>query len=123
MVFYTIVTFDKKPYGIINHMKATLTYKAKEIDPDGFITEMVIGALPTQNAERPHGLKYRLYYGNVLSNCIVRYDNEAGKGDHKHIGDREEPYQFETVEKLVADFMADIEKLTYTGGYHEESKY
>lgn len=22
-------------------------------------------------------------------NCVLRYDNEAGKGDHKHIGDDE----------------------------------
>ncbi len=28
------------------------------------------------------------------SNCLVRYDNEAGKGDHKHIEDREQAYQF-----------------------------
>jgi hypothetical protein len=104
-------------------MKAKLIYKAKEIDPDGFITEMVIWALPVKNAERPHGLKYRLYYGDALGNCIVRYDNEAGKGDHKHIGDREEPYQFETVEKLVADFMVDIDRLTHTGANHERQKH
>lgn len=105
-------------------MKAKLIYKAKEIDPDGFITEMVIWALPAKSAERPHGLiKYRLYYEDVLGNCIVRYYNEAGKGDHKHIGDREETYQFVTVEKLVADFLADIEKLTYTGGCHEKAKH
>lgn len=102
----------EKPYGIMVCMKARMIYKAKKID-DGFITEMVIWSLPIKNNERPHGIKYRLYHGDSLGNCIVRYDNEMGKGDHKHIGDKEEPYQFKTVEKLVEDFFEDIEQLTH----------
>jgi len=41
---------------------------------------------------------------------IVGYDNEAGKGDHCHRGDRESPYSFTTVEKLIADFISDVER-------------
>ncbi len=104
-------------------MKAKLLYKAKAIDADGFITEMIIWNLPMKTMERPHGLKYRLYFGDALGNCIVRYDNEAGKGDHKHIGEKEETYQFETVEKLMADFMTDIEQLTHLGGYYGKQKH
>ncbi len=48
----------------------------------------------------------------------MRYDNESGKGDHRHVGDREEPYRFVSVEKLGRDFEADIEK--YGGGHEEE---
>jgi hypothetical protein len=33
------------------------------------------------------------------------FDNERGKGDHKHIREVETPYVFESVEKLTADFM------------------
>ena len=40
---------------------------------------------------------------------MIRYDNETGKGDHRHIGGREEPYQFRGVEALVADFLRDID--------------
>ena len=40
----------------------------------------------------------------------IRYDNETGKGDHRHVGDREERYAFKDVETLVADFLEDIEK-------------
>jgi hypothetical protein len=40
----------------------------------------------------------------------VGYDNEAGKGDHRHLGLREEPYMFTTVEALIADFLADVER-------------
>jgi len=39
---------------------------------------------------------------------LVGYDNERGKGDHKHLGDREENYQFESPQQLMADFMADV---------------
>jgi len=38
----------------------------------------------------------------------VRYDNEAGKGDHRHVGKRERPYKFTSLEKLQADFWADV---------------
>lgn len=38
------------------------------------------------------------------------YDNERGKGDHKHLGSNEVPYRFVSVEKLVADFLADVER-------------
>jgi hypothetical protein len=38
----------------------------------------------------------------------VRYDNEAGKGDHRHIGRREEPYEFVDLETLIHDFRAAI---------------
>jgi hypothetical protein len=40
--------------------------------------------------------------------CILRFDNEAGKGDHKHVGDREEQYVFSNVEQLVSDFLDEI---------------
>lgn len=43
--------------------------------------------------------------------CIVRYDNESGKGDHRHAGDREEDYLFTTLRELIEDFEADIERM------------
>lgn len=39
------------------------------------------------------------------------YDNERGKGDHRHYADREEVYAFTSVERLAADFEADVAKL------------
>ncbi len=89
--------------------KATLLYRAKKIYPDGSIKEMVIWRLPQTSAERPNGLKYRLYYGTANGECLVRYDNETGKGDHRYIAGREEPYLFHDVEKLVMDFQQDID--------------
>ena len=54
-----------------------------------------------------HCFKYRLFYG-VAGNCRVRYDNERGKGDHRHIDDDEENYAFTTLDQLLEDFEHDI---------------
>lgn len=92
------------------HMEARLIYHEKFVFNDGSIREMVIWRLPRKTPERPHGLKYRLHYGPPGGQCIVRYDNETGKGDHKHVGNREEPYTFKTVEQLVDDFLQDVDR-------------
>ncbi len=58
-----------------------------------------------------HGYKYRLAY--VVRNiCVLRYDNERGKGDHKHLEGVELPYVFSDTDRLIDDFLADIERLT-----------
>lgn len=44
-------------------MAAKLLYRQKFIYPDGAIREMVLWQLPRPTKDRPHGLKYRLYYG------------------------------------------------------------
>ena len=78
-------------------------YKARQGD---LICEMVIWALPVATPDRPQGLKYRLFCGRI-GTCVVRYDNEAGKGDHRHYEEREEPYALLSVEQLLADFRDD----------------
>ena len=91
-------------------MKAQRIFYDKALLPDGSIVEMVIWQLPKSSSQRPHGLKYRLYYGKDTER-VVGYDNERGKGDHKHIYNTEKRYRFTSVEKLIADFLADIEKV------------
>ncbi|MEQ8954148.1 MAG: DUF6516 family protein [Gammaproteobacteria bacterium] len=71
---------------------------------------MVLWELPKATAVRPHGLKYRLHCGRN-GHCIVRYDNETAKGDHRHYGESEEPYKFKTLEVLIADFRRDCARL------------
>ena len=82
-----------------------LLFSDRQDFSDGGIVEMKIWKLPESDAERPHGLKYRLFYGHGGIR-IVGYDNERGKGDHRHIG--RSAYEFESVEKLIADFLADV---------------
>ena len=89
-------------------MRATRLFYDKTKLPDGSIVEMVIWRLPRTTAERQHGLKYSLFYGRD-GKRMVGYDNELGKGDHKHIGPKETRYRFVSVEKLLADFLSDVE--------------
>ena len=91
-------------------MRAELLFRDKYTFRDGAIREMIIWQLPVTDSERPHGLKYRLYYG-YPDKCLVRYDNERGKGDHRHYAKREESYQWVSVQQLITDFRADIEQL------------
>lgn len=91
-------------------MVAQLIFKDKYVYSDGAIREMIIWRLPEIDNDRPHGLKYRLYYG-YPNKSLLRYDNERGKGDHKHVVDKEEPYIFNSVEQLIRDFKAGIDSL------------
>ena len=69
--------------------------------------ELVLWQVPKPVAASTHGFKYRLAYvvGGV---CVVRYDNEVGKGDHRHFNGKESAYIFRTPDKLIADFQRDI---------------
>ncbi len=54
--------------------------------------------------------------GSADGTCLVRYyDNERGKGDHRHLGDLETPYAFVDIESLVADFLADVARIRGDG--------
>ena len=57
-----------------------------------------------------HNVPGLLHVSSSDGTCLVRFDNESGKGDHKHVGSQEESYRFVDVETLVADFLAAIEK-------------
>ncbi len=72
---------------------------------------MVVWQLPSPTVNRPHGVKYRFYYGSPDGKCLIRYDNEISKGDHRHNMDLEEEYTFISLDQLFKDFFADISKL------------
>ena len=54
-----------------------------------------------------HRFKYRLAFV-YDGQRVVGYDNERGKGDHKHLGKKEMPYQFVDETQLLADFWQDV---------------
>ena len=68
---------------------------------------MVVWRLAEPVAGSDRRYKYRLFYGRS-GQRIVGYDNERGKGDHRHLDGREAPYAFSSVEDLVRDFLADV---------------
>ena len=89
---------------------ATLIFKDRYTYEDGDIVEMTIWQVPEPVPPGEHFLKYSLYYGRPGMR-LVGYDNERGKGDHKHVGQRESKYRFSTVERLMADFLEDVEDM------------
>jgi hypothetical protein len=46
----------------------------------------------------------------VRGECVLCYDNEAGKGDHRHLGAVEAPYHFTTPAQLLAEFWSDVDR-------------
>lgn len=90
-------------------MDATLLLSERHaISEDAFV-EMVVWRLPSPLPGSHHGFKYRLALV-VDGQCVLRYDNESGKGDHKHEGDEEVPYVFTTPQALLDDFWRDVER-------------
>ncbi|WP_349365172.1 MAG: DUF6516 family protein [Roseitalea porphyridii] len=89
--------------------RATLLLDEKSTFADGTIREVRVWRLPAPTAERPHGLKYSLFFGRP-GKRIVGYDNERGKGDHRHYGPFEERYLFVSLDRLLEDFDADVRK-------------
>lgn len=88
-------------------MKAAQLVDARIIYSEKAFAEMVLWQLPKPIAGGTHAYKYRLAYV-VSGKCVLRYDNEVGKGDHRHVGEKQSPYMFSTPEQLIADFQRDI---------------
>jgi hypothetical protein len=90
--------------------KAVRIEKFRRVLAESVFIEVVLWELPAPAPGSRHRYKYRLA---LVRNdaCILRYDNERGKGDHRHIGEREEAYAFSTLETLLDDFHSDIGRL------------
>lgn len=89
-------------------MAAEPIVRAKEVRDDGSAVEIVVWRLAEPVSPCTHPYKYRLYFG-ADGNCRVRYDNERGKGDHKHVNGVEQPYRFVSLSRLLDDFQRDVE--------------
>ena len=77
------------------------------LDDHAFV-ELVVWRLPEPLPGSLHRFKYRLAYV-VRGKCVVRYDNESGKGAHRHLGGTESDYQLRDVEALQVDFWTDVD--------------
>lgn len=89
-------------------MKATLITQFKDISLQGHIIEMVVWHVPKPVPPTQHGYKYRLVY-IVEGKRVVGFDNERGKGDHKHYDDAEFSYEFSSIDQLIEDFLVEVE--------------
>ncbi len=91
-------------------MKAELLFRERVIYEDGSFAEIVIWRVPSPVPPSAHNLKYRLVY--IADGVrVIGYDNERGKGDHRHFKGKETAYGFSTFERLMAAFEADVIKI------------
>jgi Family of unknown function (DUF6516) len=100
---------------MISNMKAVELFRQRLVLSKRAFAELVLWQLPHRLAGSKHSYKYHLAYV-VGGECVLRYDNEAGKGDHRHWGDKESRYRFTNPEKLIADFQRDIERWNHENG-------
>jgi hypothetical protein len=92
----------------MSNMQAELLIKDRIILSENSFAELVLLRLPDPKAGSIHAFKYRLAFV-VDGVCVLRYDDEGGKGDHKHIGAIETAYIFESPHRLLADFWHDVD--------------
>jgi Family of unknown function (DUF6516) len=90
-------------------MKAELLMRERLILSRRAFVEIVIWKVPRPLPASRHPFKYRLAY-IANQRCVLRFDNEAGKGDHKHLEEIEAPYIFSNLDSLQADFWAEVNK-------------
>ena len=85
-----------------------LLHERHQISQDSF-AELRIWQVPSPIRGSAHVYKYRLAYV-VAGQCVLRYDNEAGKGDHRHLGPNEVAYSFRDPAQLLSDFWSDVDQ-------------
>jgi hypothetical protein len=93
-------------------VRAAPVLREKVIDEEGNITDLAIWDVP-RTRHQPARVRYRLaFVRHGESTPAVLYDNHAPKGDHRHVEGIEEHYDFRGVDQLIADFAADVRRLT-----------
>jgi Family of unknown function (DUF6516) len=93
---------------ILSNMDAELVVDERRVIAENAFVEMMVWRLPRPVRGSAYRFKYRLALVE-MGVCVLRYDNEAGKGDHRHIGAVEKPYEFTTPEALLDDFWREVE--------------
>jgi hypothetical protein len=88
-------------------MKASALIRRRVVVATDAFVEIVVWRLHQPVPSSLHPFKYRLAYV-VAGECVLRYDNERGKGDHRHFGTMESLYEFSTPDQLMVDFNADV---------------
>jgi hypothetical protein len=92
------------------NLKTAQLLKERVLFDDESFAELVIWRLPQPVPGSMHAYKYHLAF-IVRDECVLRYDNEAGKGDHRHTKTQELTYVFESPDKLVQDFLREARKI------------
>jgi len=91
-------------------MPAELLLDERHVLSESAFVELVVWRVATPVRGSRHEYRYRLALV-VGGECVLRYDNEVGKGDHRHVRDKEHEYRFKSAEQLLGDFWSDVEEM------------
>lgn len=89
---------------------ADLLYRERRTYAGG-VVELVVWRVPEAVPPSEHPFKYRLVFVRD-GKRLVGYDNERGKGDHRHLGKIEQSYLFVDEIRLLEDFWQDVMEAT-----------
>lgn len=99
-----------------SHQAGTLVFREKVIDEQGGIIELAIWQVP-RSTDFPEGIRYRCaYVPPGERQPAILYDVHRGKAHHRHVEGTEHPYYFNSVDRLIADFQADVERIKTARG-------
>lgn len=94
---------------MFSNMSAKLLFHERHQLETTLFVEMKVWRVPTPVRGSSHDFRYSLALVSK-GECALRFDNEAGKGDHFHIGELERSYRFISAERLLADFWRQVDE-------------
>jgi len=100
-------------YGVITRRPVANAGKRFEnalYDPDGYILRVRVREVPEPVPPSDNRYRCSCCYGRPDERSAL-YDNEKGKGGHRHCSAEQELYRFRSVEALIADFPADVRRM------------
>ncbi|WP_456330183.1 toxin-antitoxin system TumE family protein [Archaeoglobus sp.] len=92
---------------------AELLVNRRITNDHGDIIQVRIWRVPKSD-DFPEGVKYSMVYIRVKGEKYERvlgYDNERGKGHHKHFFGEELPIKYTGIDKLVEMFFEDVRRV------------
>ena len=95
--------------GLSTNMKAELLLLERQQVKKTAFVELGIWRVPNPVKGSGHQFKYSLAYV-INGTCVLRYGNEAGKGDHEHVDEKESDYSITTADQLLKDFWIDVDE-------------
>lgn len=90
-------------------MKAQVLVDDRIKQSDNSFVELRVMSVPNPVRGSSHTFKYSLSLV-VEGKCMLRFDNEAGKGDHYHRDGIELPYRFTTMPALLKEFWKQVDQ-------------
>ena len=94
--------------------RAVLLQHDEIYDEEGWRMVVKIWKVPrSQNS--PDGIDYSLSLISPEGERVVGYDNHWPKGHHRHVLGEEGPYTYRSIDRLIADFRADVSALRRRG--------